>query len=319
MSVQRSKPTDPSEAALEHRVNPLHLRQRLGIEREAEARIFGQGVKFFHLENWYSAHALIRTALRLCLLHRRGQRNALDIRIRHNHVRLPRLPRSFEGFTLLHLSDLHLDMTPQTPAALIDRIAGLEYDAAVLTGDFRARTTGPWEPTVAALHEVRAHLEEPVYAVLGNHDSIRMVPPMEASGIRVLLNESVTFERDGERIHLAGIDDPHYFQADNLEKACEGIPLDDVSVLLAHSPEIYRRAAHAGFDLLLCGHTHGGQICLPGGIALTYNARCPRRLCAGAWTYHDMAGYTSVGSGVCIVDVRINCPPEITLHHLHAA
>jgi predicted MPP superfamily phosphohydrolase len=86
--------------------------------------------------------------------------------------------------------------------------------------------------------------------------------------------------------------------------------------LLSHTPEIYRQAAHAGYDLLLGGHTHGGQICLPGSIPITLDAVLPRRMGSGAWKYHHMAGYTSVGVGSSIVAVRINCPPEITLHQL---
>jgi len=171
---------------------------------------------------------------------------------------------------------------------------------------------------VNALRLVRPHVKNAVYAVLGNHDSLRMVPHFESMGIQVLLNESVKIERGGAAIYLAGIDDPHYFRTDNMEKAAEDIPPDAVSVLLAHSPEIYRQAAHAGFSVMLCGHTHGGQICLPGGIPLMVNARCLRRYCKGSWRYHALAGYTSAGSGVSMVDVRLNCPPEITLHRLRA-
>ncbi|MGB3390432.1 MAG: hypothetical protein WBA88_20910, partial [Pseudaminobacter sp.] len=86
------------------------------------------------------------------------------------------------------------------------------------------------------------------------------------------------------------------------------------SVLLSHTPEIYRQAAHAGFDVLLAGHTHGGQICLPGGVPITLDAKLPRAMGAGAWIYNDMVGYTSVGAGTSIVAARLNCPPEITLH-----
>jgi hypothetical protein len=67
---------------------------------------------------------------------------------------------------------------------------------------------------------------------------------------------------------------------------------------------------------MLCGHTHGGQICLPGGYPLTWDARCPRRLAAGAWSYGGMAGYTSVGAGSSVVNARLNCLPEITIHRL---
>lgn len=67
---------------------------------------------------------------------------------------------------------------------------------------------------------------------------------------------------------------------------------------------------------MLCGHTHGGQICLPGGMPLTYNARCPRQLGRGPWRWGEMQGYTSPGAGSCVVPVRFNCQPEITVHRL---
>ena len=145
-----------------------------------------------------------------------------------------------------------------------------------------------------------------------------MVPGLEEMGIRMLLNECERIERRGAHIYLAGIDDAHFYRADNIEKAASGIPTDAFSILLSHTPEIYRQAAHADFNLLLCGHTHGGQICLPGGIPITLDSVLPRHMGAGAWTYHDMLGYTTAGAGSSIVPVRFNCPPEITLHHLHS-
>jgi len=163
---------------------------------------------------------------------------------------------------------------------------------------------------------MRAHLAGPVYGVLGNHDSIRMVPALEAMGIRMLLNETEPLVRGAQRIHLAGIDDAHYYRVDNIEKAALQIPDGEFSILLSHTPEIYRQAAHADFDLLLSGHTHGGQICLPGAIPITLDATLPRRMGSGPWRYCRMVGYTSVGVGSCILAVRLNCPPEITLHRL---
>jgi predicted MPP superfamily phosphohydrolase len=164
--------------------------------------------------------------------------------------------------------------------------------------------------------ELRACIKGPVFGVLGNHDTIRMVPHLEAMGIRMLLNECETISRDDEHIFLAGIDDAHFFRADNFDKATSDIPNNAFAILLSHTPEIYRQAAHAGFALVLCGHTHGGQLCLPGGTPITLDSVLPRRLGAGAWTYNNMAGYTSVGLGSSIVTARLNCPPEITLHHL---
>ena len=155
--------------------------------------------------------------------------------------------------------------------------------------------------------------------MLGNHDTIQMVPGLEELGIRMLLNECGTLSRGSERIHLAGIDDAHFFRVDNIEKVAEQIPAGEFSILLSHTPEIYRQAASAGFDLLLGGHTHGGQICLPGSIPITLDSVLPRYMGSGAWVYRDMLGYTSAGVGSCIVPVRFNCPPSITLHHLQRA
>lgn len=301
---------------LEKRIGRVHLQQRLGIEADHATQIFGRGRTFFHIENWYSIHALIRLTLRGLGLYRRGLHNAAALQIRHNDVVIPHLPEAFEGFTLLQLSDLHLDMDDGYPDALIERLGQVRYDACVMTGDFRAKTYGDFDAAIAALAKVRPHLRGPVYTILGNHDSIRMVPGIEALGITALLNEAVVLEREGARIHLAGIDDPHYYQVDNFDKAAANIPPEEVAILLSHSPETYRLAAHASFDLMLSGHTHGGQICLPGGIPLITNADCPRRFCRGAWRYHAMQGYTSAGSGASVVGVRFNCPPEITLHHL---
>ena len=304
---------------LEQRLGRLHARQRLGIERDHEAQIFGQGLNFFHIENWYSIHALMRGVLKLSGFYWRGQRNAARIQVRHNTIRCASLPPAFDGFTLLQLSDLHADMSEGAMRRLAELLPGLDYDACVLTGDYRGPTYGPHAPALAIMQSMRPDLRGPVYGVLGNHDTIRMVPELEDMGIRMLLNECEPLSRDGQSIYLAGIDDAHYFRVDNIEKAASDIPHDAFSILLSHTPEIYRQAAHAGFDLILCGHTHGGQICLPGSIPITLDSVLPRRFGSGAWQYRDMVGYTSVGAGTSIMPVRLNCLPEITLHHLRRA
>ena len=90
--------------------------------------------------------------------------------------------------------------------------------------------------------------------VLGNHDTICMVPGLEAMGIRMLLNESDVIVRGGQRLHLGGIDDAHFYGMDNVEKAAAAIPHDEFSILISHTPEVYRQAARADFNLLLSGH-----------------------------------------------------------------
>ncbi|WP_418317473.1 metallophosphoesterase [Piscinibacter sakaiensis] len=306
-------------AMLEPRIGRLHLRQRLGLEGEHEARVVRRRTHFFHLENWYSIHGLIRGSLTVTGLRGRGQRNVLDIRVRHNTVRLRKLPSALDGYTLLQLSDLHLDMSAAHRDRLIEVVSGVQFDACVLTGDYRFQTFGPYQPALDALARLRPHLGASVYAVLGNHDTIRMVPGIEAMDMTVLLNESARIERDGQAFNLVGIDDAHYFRTHSFQKAAAGLDLDECAILLSHTPEPFRHAAHAGFCLMLSGHTHGGQICLPGGIPILTDCDAPRAFARGAWRYEEMAGYTSVGCGASIVDVRLNCPAEITLHRLRRA
>jgi len=302
---------------LEKRLGRIHARQRLGIENDNEQRVFGGGLNFFHIENWYSVHSFIRISLQLTGLYWRGRRNAARIEIRHNDVGLSGLPEAFRGYTILQISDLHVDTNEDAVHRLIEILRDLDYDACVLTGDYRGKTYGPIDETLDGMARVRTYLKDPIYGVLGNHDTIRMLPGLEDMGIRMLLNESVRVERQGSCIHFSGIDDAHYYRVDNMEKAASGVPQEEISILLSHTPEIYRHAAHSNFDLLLGGHTHGGQICLPGGFPITLDASLPRHMGSGPWQYQGMSGYTSVGIGTSVVTVRLNCLPEITLHHLY--
>jgi uncharacterized protein len=299
---------------LEQRLGSPYVAQRIGIERDHEADRL-RGRHFLDLDNRYSAR-VIRAALQLSGLYARGRRNARSLELRVHDALIPNLPPKFDGFTILQLSDLHIDMTADFVDALIDAIGSLDYDLCVLTGDYRARTFGPYEAALDGMRRLRPHIRATAYAVLGNHDTIRMVPAMEAMGYRFLINEHVKIERGGDGLYLAGIDDAHLYRLDDCHRAAHAIPREGCSVLLSHTPEAYRQAAQAGFDFMLCGHTHGGQICLPGGMPLLTEADSPRQFAKGAWRHHDMVGYTSVGAGTCLVDVRLNCRPEVTLHRL---
>ena len=304
---------------LEKRLGRRHARLRFGVENEHEAQVFDEGIDYFHIGNLRLSPLMIRTCLKLTGLYGRGCRNAAQIEVRHNHIRLPKIPKAFDGFVILHLSDLHVDMNQGAMEHLRGILQEIKYDLCVFTGDYRGKSFGPYEEALLGMARVCAELRKPQYGVLGDHDTIRMTPGLEEIGIRMLLNESITIERDNQHIYLAGIDDAHFYGADNIEKAASEIPRDEFSILLSHTPEIYRQAAYADFDLLLSGHTHGGQICLPSRIPLTLNSVLPRHMGSGAWKYNDMIGYTSVGAGSSIVPARFNCPPEITLHHLNSS
>ena len=306
-------------ARLEQRLGRLHARLRLGLEADHEAQVFGQGINYFHFENLPWSHFVIQACLAVTGLYGRGRRNATSITVRSNYITSSKIPSSFAGFSILQLTDLHVDLSIKAMDTLHRILPSLAYDICVLTGDYRGQSCGPYQAAVDGMASLCSLIREPMYGVLGNHDTIRMVPALEEMGIRMLLNECVTIARGPHRIHLAGVDDAHFYRADNLERAASDIPPDEFSILLSHTPEIYQQAAHAEFDVLLSGHTHGGQICLPGGIPLSLDSVLPRQLGSGAWKYHNMIGYTSVGAGCSIVPARFNCPPEITIHYLQPA
>lgn len=316
----KAHPADNPDERLSYRLSlrlgPVHARQRLALEGELEARVFGRDRRRFHLENLASAPGFIRFCLRCAGLYRRGQSNSRKLVTVENTFVIPDLPEAFEGYRILHLSDLHVDMDEANLQAVMETVAPLEYDLCVLTGDYRGQTWGPIDATMAGMERLRRIIRGDAFAVLGNHDSIRMVPGLEDMGYRLLLNEMVPLQRGQDQLYLAGVDDAHFYRVHNLHRAGDDIPEGGISILLSHTPEIWREAAFAGYDLFLCGHTHGGQICLPGGIPVTLDARCPRHLGRGYWQANGMQGYTSPGSGTSVINVRLNCPPEVTLHRL---
>lgn len=260
----------------------------------------------------------IRIALACSGQLKRAREQARNPQIVERDILLPTLPQAFDGFRILHLTDFHFDYTPGLVDRLAELLKPLEFDICVLTGDYRGEDFGPYEESVRDLERLRPVLGQEVYGILGNHDCIELMLHFPTLGIHGLLNDSVWLERDGARLLLAGIDDPHWYQTHDFAPIRPRLAETDCSILLAHSPEIFREAAAEGFDVMLCGHTHGGQICLPGGFPLVAHLPCstPRALIHGTWREGAMQGYTSRGAGTSSVDCRLNCRGEITLHTL---
>jgi hypothetical protein len=155
---------DPDEALrrLKTRLGPFHAQLRLGIEREHEAQAFGQGLNFLHLENLPLMQVMIEIALRVTGTYWRGLANARDVQLRRIVVRLPNLPSAFDGFTVLHLSDLHADLSGPAMQRAAELAHDLAYDLCVLTGDYRGRTHGDWRPCLGGagaqdLPDARGH------------------------------------------------------------------------------------------------------------------------------------------------------------------
>ena len=308
-------------ASLARRLGREKLERRLATQASHWARLDHQGSGIFRLEKYLPLNAVVGFGLAASGLLRRARANHLAPRLVERSWKLPRLPAAFSGFRLLQLTDLHLDLDPDFTTALIARLRGIACDAIVITGDFRNSTREDYTPALADTRRLLDALPQvPRFGILGNHDFIEQVPALEAAGLPMLLNESAFVERDGQRLWFAGIDDPHFYKTHDLAAAAAGIPRDACAILLAHSPEIADALPADRFDLVLCGHTHGGQLCLPGGRWLHVPIQGqPRERIRGPWRAPDgiTQGYTSAGTGSCGVPARLNCQGEFTLHHLH--
>ena len=263
-----------------------------------------------------SIHFVAPLGLRCSGLLPMARRRASRIEVTTREVGVRNLPPEFDGFRILHLSDLHADISPLAMAALPATLEAVRYDACAVTGDYRGRTHGPFAAATEATRTALQGIRGPRFGILGNHDSLAMVPDLEAGGLPMLVNEATSVERGGRRLWFAGVDDPHTYRTDDLASAMRGIPRGAAVVLLSHSTENHAQAAEAGVGLFLCGHTHGGQICLPGGTPMATSTRMPRRMASGAWRTAAMEGYTSRGVGSSVIEARLNCPAEATIHVL---
>ncbi|MGH6900614.1 MAG: metallophosphoesterase [Geminicoccaceae bacterium] len=260
--------------------------------------------------------AAMSLGLKTMGLWQRGLANGLDICYRTVELSVARLPREFDGYRILQISDPHFDAAPALGETIVRAVAGAEVDLCVLTGDFRTVERGAFtqteilEPLAALCRTVRA--ADGFLAVLGNHDVADMVGPFERLGLGVLINRAHHVRRGRQTVAVTGLDDVHRYYTPAAGAALSARDPQACGIVLAHSPEMAGEAAAAGHALYLCGHCHGGQVCLPGGRPLIRHLSRHRDLYGGLWRYGDMWGYTSTGAGLSEPPVRFNCRGEVT-------
>jgi len=302
---------------LQKRVRHQHLTKRLKRQSRRYRNTFYSRLRL-HRQNFkYSAKTLKFFLYTFGLLER-GQRNSLDLHVEKRTLFFNDLPPDFDGLRILQLSDIHIDAMLDGGAHLRQVIAQQAFDLCVITGDFCSRTfseNGRNRIKMAALASV-LNCKDGIFGVLGNHDYIESTFYLEKMGIRILLNENVVLERGQAKLWLAGTDDAYYYKTDDLPQALQNIPRPEFKIMLAHSAELVKKAYQGGVRYYISGHTHGGQICLPGGIPVITNTNGRRKFVSGLWHYKQMQGYTSRGTGSSGLQVRFNCPPEITIHVL---
>lgn len=295
--------------------------KRLAIERGLLKTWARRGRGRLHAKSLGLLCTILKATLRLAGLRSWGERNARKPIVRALRFTYETLPEAFCGFKILHLSDIHVDGLPGLAENIGDSLRGLAVDLCVLTGDYRFAVDGPCDriyPNMATiLNSIDARLG--IVGVLGNHDVAEEVSALERLGVKMLVNDALELRQGADKAWIIGLDDPHYYGCDDLPGALRAVPAEAFKILLVHTPEIIEEAAFYGIDLYLCGHTHGGQICLPWIGPLIVNANCPRQFTQGVWRYRQMQGYTSAGVGTSGVPVRFFCPPELALIELRCS
>jgi len=259
-------------------------------------------------------------ALNLSQAARSALTEPFRLTVEHHQIHLQRLPRELDGFRIVQLSDIH--HSPFTSREQIERAVetanSLQPDIVALTGDYVSKERAYAAPCAELLSGLRAR--HGVYAVLGNHDhwtdAALITDLFRAEGITVLVNQGMRFENNGAAFWLAGVDDT-MVGLEDLPLALAGSSDNEFKLLLAHNPIILRRAARAGVDLVLSGHTHGGQVRLRSERNTAGRPR--RRLLKGLARQGETQIYITRGLGTVVLPVRFGCPPEVSLLELRTA
>ncbi len=242
-----------------------------------------------------------------------------DPEITETVIHLRRLSPAHDGLKIVHLTDIHLSI--YTPLEEVQRVVDLANsqhpDLVALTGDYVTFSPTYVWPAARALGRLRARFG--TFAVLGNHDfrvnAEEVTRALRAQRIRVLRNSHYPLRAGGSALWLVGVDDL-WGAFDDLERAMDSVPARDPKILLCHNPMAIGRAAKFGIDLMLSGHTHGGQVRLP-LIRSLYRSKLGERFIDGWNQLGNTQIYVSRGIGTVVLPVRVACPPEITCLSLH--
>jgi hypothetical protein len=248
--------------------------------------------------------------------------------VKEVEIKLPRLPRQFSGYRIVQFSDLHMGgwMDGGRLRKVVDLVKQQQPDLVVITGDF---FNGPvWggnlvraaEELVVELSRLTADVT--TLGVLGNHDywsdAGEVRKALERCGVIEIGNGFYSLEREGQELHIAGVDDVWYGN-DDLDAVLSKLPSTGEAILLAHEPDFADISAKSGrFGLQLSGHSHGGQIVLP-FLGAPVLPRLGRKYPNGLYKVGDMWQYTNRGVGMADLPIRFNCPPEITVFTLNPA
>lgn len=240
----------------------------------------------------------------------------------HYTIESKRLPYAFEGFKILHLSDIHGQVFGENQEKILGKIRTLDPEIIVISGDSLDRQRDKWDTTLLLISE--ANKIAPVYVSLGNHESIASLKAsalksLKKTGAILLNNKSVLIKKENDTIMLSGLNDPKFFWGkfyfnEAIQELANARNPNTFSMLLSHRPELKDLYAELGFDVTFSGHAHGGQVRLPfiGGLASPHQGFFPK-LTAGVHPTKDRFLVISRGLGNQYGFARIFNPPELIL------
>jgi predicted MPP superfamily phosphohydrolase len=265
-----------------------------------------------------------------------------NIKIERQVITIKNLPQTFDGIKIVQLSDFHSLWFGSREKRVLKILEELEPDFVFITGDFvdpvtKAITDRELNSVKVFWQRLAEKYKNRIFGVLGNHDTGIVKNLLERSGITILDNENKKLfldndfiypvrdsgnKNEGQKeyisngVYLIGVDDP-WTGRDDLSKAMEGVEVEVPKILLAHAAEIIDEAVEKNIDLVLVGHTHGGQVnILFLGELIQPLSKYGRQYTKGFFKIDSTYLYVNRGIGTSIFPVRFNCPPEITLIEL---
>lgn len=244
------------------------------------------------------------------------------IKVEKIELEIKNLPPAFKGSKIIHISDLHSNNFGDRERKVLENLKQLNPDFIFITGDFINWTTEDLNSCQIFWKELTKNYPERVFGVLGNHEhrhrNLKLASiekSLKESGIELLRNETKKIEKGSDFIYLIGIDDPHE-KKDNIELAMTNLEGDAPKILIAHSPEIFRKLKEKDINLALVGHTHGGQVNIPLLINLFLPLRYDKKYKRGLFEEDSTYLYVNRGIGTTYLPARFNSIPEITLIEL---
>jgi hypothetical protein len=270
---------------------------------------------------WFArniARRLIVSVVALVLLAAYIYYQTHSIRLTRYAVNVAGLPARLDGLTILHLSDLHSKEFGRDQARLATMLGALDFDIAVLTGDFIDAVKQVKQPALEVAAALRG---KPAFYVFGNHDmrpECDSTAELRALGVQVLRDQAAYVAVRGERVWVLGVDCA-YSTARGFDGVLRQVEAGQTILLLAHAPGVFEQAMATGVDVVFAGHTHGGQIRLPfvGAIYAPGQGLFPKQ----SWGLYRSGRTTMIvnaGLGESIVPFRFHCRPEVVLVTLHS-